>query len=128
MRNKTLVTIFVLIGLIFGLIGLVLCFFPLGTIDIVPAGLGLIFGLFAFFFAKKSGARKKLVFTVLIISVVAILISISTELFVKNEVASDAKFEEKIEQSAEESLDDLEEAFEDLDGFDTKSDSIDTTK
>ncbi len=128
MKSKVLVTIVAIIGLIFGLIGLILCFFPLGTIDIVPAGVGLIFGLLAFFLAKKSGTKKKLIFMVLIISVFAILISIFTELFVKNEVANDAKFEDKIEKSAEESVDDLEEAFEDLDNLDIKSDSSNITK
>ena len=114
MKNKGLITAIAIIGLVFSLLGLILCFFPLGTIDIVPATIGLIIGIIAYFLIKKTGYRKKLVFSVLIISVLAILISLFSEIFIENKVAEDTKFEEQIEQSSEESIDDLEEALEDL--------------
>lgn len=114
MKNKFLITALAVVGLIFGLLGFILCFFPLGTIDIVPATIGLVFGLIAFFIAKKSGCRKRLIFSVLIISTLAILISLFSEILIENKVAEDQKFEEKIEQSEQESVEDLEEALEDL--------------
>lgn len=114
MQNKVLITTLSIIGLLFGFIGLVLSFLPLGTIDLIPAFVGLLFGLCCYFLAKKSGIRKKLITTVILISLAAILISVFTLLFVKNKVAEDEVFEEKIEQSAEEAVEDLEEAFEDL--------------
>ena len=114
MKNKGLITAIAIFGLIFSVLGLILCFFPLGTIDIVPAAIGLIIGIIAYFLIKKTGYRKKLVFSVLIISVLAILISLFSEVFIENKVAEDTQFEEQIEQSSEESIDDLEEALEDL--------------
>lgn len=114
MKNRFLITTVAIIGLIFGLLGLILCFFPLGTIDFVPSVIGLIFGLIIYFWAKKSGLRKKLILSVIIISSLAILISFFTEFFIENKVADDTKFEEKIEQSVEESVEDLEEALEDI--------------
>lgn len=115
MNNKFLVTTLIIVGLIFGVIGLILCFFPLGTIDIVPASIGFAFGLIAFLIARKTGYKRKLILSVLVISVLAIIISLFSEIFIENKVAEDQEFEEKIEQSEQDSVDDLEEALEDID-------------
>ena len=115
MKNKGIVTTLSIIGLIFGILGLALSFLPLGTIDIIPAAIGLLFGLIAYLLSKSTGVRRKLVFSVIIISLAAILISVFTVLFMENQVAEDLKFEEKLEQSVEDASDDLEEALEDID-------------
>lgn len=114
MQNKFLITVLTSVGLIFGLLGFLLCFFPLGTIDIVPATIGLLLGIISFLITKKTAFRRKLILLVLIISALAIIISVLSEIFIKNKVAEDQKFEEKIEQSEQESVEDLEEAFKDL--------------
>lgn len=115
MKNKAIVTTLSIIGLLFGIIGLILSFLPLGTIDLVPAIIGLIFGVIIYFLTKETKVRRKLVLSVIIISSLAIIISVFTVLFMENKVAEDVQFEEKMEQSVEEASDDLEEALEDLD-------------
>lgn len=119
MKNKALITILAIIGLIFGLIGLILSFLPLGTINIVPAAIGLLFAIIAYLISRKNPVRRKLIISGIVISSLAILISIFSQIFIKNKVAEDAKFEKKIEQSAKESTNDLEEALNDLEDADT---------
>lgn len=124
MKNKALITTLAVLGLIFGILGLIMSFFPLGTIEIVPAAIGLLFGIIAYLISRKNPVRRKLVMSSIIISSLAILISIFSQVFIKNEVAEDVKFEEKIEQSAEESTDDLEEALNDLEDTDTIQENV----
>ena len=119
MKSKFLISTLAIIGLIAAILGLVLSFLPLGTIDLVPAVIGLAFGLIAYFLAKKASTRKKLALSVLIIAGLAIVISLGTELFFENKVAEDTTFDEKIEQSADEATNDLDEAFGDEDLNDT---------
>jgi len=114
MKTKTVVILLSILSLFFGIIGFILSFLPLGLISILPAILGLVFWLIAFLVNNKTGEKRSIVTTALIISVLAILISTFSEIFIKDKVAEDQKFEEKIEQSQEEAIDDLEEALEDL--------------
>lgn len=114
MKTKTIIIILAAFSLLFGIIGFVLSFLPLGLISILPALLGLVFWAIAYFINKKSGEKSKILTIALVIAVLAILISAFSEIFIKDKVAEDQKFEEKIEQSEEEALDDLEEALEDL--------------
>lgn len=118
MKNKLLITILAIAGLIFGIIGLILSFLPLGTVDLMPAFIGLILGFIAYLLSRKSHIRRNLILFTLAVSVLAILISLFSAIFLKPEVAQDTQFEEKIEQSAEESTEDLEEALEDLEELD----------
>lgn len=115
MKNKVIITTFSIIGLLFGLLGLALSLLPLGTIDLIPAIIGLLFGAVCYILTKESGQQRKLVYSVIIISVVAIFISLFTLLFMENKLAEDVKFEEKMEQSEKDATDDLEEALEDID-------------
>ena len=114
MKSKSIVLIFAIISLFFGIIGFVLSFLPLGLISILPAIIGLVFWFVAYLIMKKSGIKRKVVLVALIISLLAILISTFSEIFIKDKVADDLIFNEKIEQSETESLPDLEEALDDL--------------
>jgi len=115
MKNKFFITTLAVIGLIAAILGLILSFLPMGTIDLVPAVIGLVFGLFAYFLAKSANIRKKLAISVLIIAGLAIIISLGTELFFENKVAEDTTFEQKVEESADEAASDLDDAFGDED-------------
>lgn len=119
MKSKFLISLIAILGLIAAILGLVLSFLPLGTIDLVPALIGLVFGGVAYLLAKKAGTRKKLSLTVIIIAGLAILISLGTELFFENKVAEDTGFDQKIEQSADDAASDLDEAFGDEETEDT---------
>ena len=113
MKSKFLISLLAIIGLIAAILGLILCFLPLGTIDLVPAIIGLFFGLIAYFLARKANTRTKLSLAVIIIAGLAILISLGTELFFENKVAEDTNFDQKIEQSADDAASDLDDAFGD---------------
>jgi uncharacterized membrane protein len=113
MKSKFFITTLAVIGLIAAILGLILSFLPMGTIDLVPAVIGLFFGLIAFFLAKSANTRKKLAISVLIIAGLAIIISLGTELFFENKVAEDTTFEQKVEESADEAASDLDDAFGD---------------
>jgi len=125
MQNKFLITSISILGLLFGIVGLVMSFLPLGTIDLIPSICGLFIGGVIFLLTKKSRIRRKLVLSVIFISFLAILISLFTVLFMENKVAEDLKFEEKQEQSVEEASEDLEEALEDLEDLEDSEDSED---
>lgn len=115
MKSKFLITTITIIGLIISVIGLILSFLPLGTIDLVPSIIGLIIGFCSYLLSKKANTRKKLSISVIIIAGLAIIISLATELFSENTVAEDTSFEQKIEQSANDSESDLEDALSDID-------------
>lgn len=113
MKSKFFITTLAVIGLIAAILGLILSFLPMGTIDLVPAVIGLVFGLIAYFLAKSANTRKKLSMAVIIIAGLAILISLGTELFFENKVAEDTTFEQKVVESADEATSDLDEALGD---------------
>jgi len=114
MKNKSLITVLLVLGLIFGILGFILSLLPLGTIDLIPSLLAIFIGVLVYLLTKKTKIRRKLVITVIIVSAMALLISLFTEIFFTNKIAEDEKFEERIEQSEEESVEELEEALEDL--------------
>lgn len=114
MKNKISISILAILSLIFGIIAFVLSFLPLGLIPLVPGAIGLIFSIVAFLLLRKFNEKKKIVSIALTISVLAILISIFSEVLMKDEVAEDNVFEEKIKESEGEDLEDLDEALEDL--------------
>ena len=114
MKSKNIVLIFAILSMFFGIIGFALSFLPLGLISVLPAIIGLFFWFIAYLIMKKSGEKRKIVLVAVTISVLAILISLFSEIFIKDKVAEDIKFDEKIEQSEAEAIDDLEDALEDL--------------
>jgi len=98
--------VFLILSMLFTVLGVVLSIFPLGTIPLLPVVLALFFGFLAF---RKSNIKQKLISKILLlISSITLLVVLGKEIFVKNEVAKDLKFEQIKTESNKEDLNDLE--------------------
>ena len=101
--------LFLVIASIFTILGVVFTFLPLGTLALLPIGIGMLFGFIAL---KKSDVKQaKWVKVLLVISVIALFFVVGKELFTKDEVEVDSQFEAKkleSKQEAQKELEDLE--------------------
>lgn len=101
--------LFLVIASIFTVLGVVFTFLPLGTLALLPIGIGILFGFLAL---KKSDVKQaKWVKVFLVISVIALFFVVGKELFTKDEVEVDSQFEAKkleSKQEAQKELEDLE--------------------
>jgi len=114
MTKKNLSTnIFASISLFFGLLGLILSFLPLRMFALIPAGIGIYFGIIAYILSRVFKVKKKFVYIVLGISVGSIFIASISEQIFSNKIAEDKQFEQQTETATEEDVIDLSEAFED---------------
>ena len=113
MKKKLSTNIFASIGLFFALLGLILSFLPLRMFALIPAAVGIYFGIIAYILSRVFDVKKKFVYIVLGISVGSIFIASISEQVFGNEIAKDEQFEQQIKSSTEEDASDLSEAFED---------------
>ena len=107
--------LFSLLGLIGAILGLIFSFLPISNLAIFPAIIGLLLGLIAYTKLKKQGQNFTFAKIVIILSLLAILISTSKQLFIKNKVVEDTEFNQKTEKSKQDAVKDLEELDEELD-------------
>ncbi len=105
--------IFASISLFFGLLGLILSFLPLRMFALIPAGIGIYFGVIAYILSRVFKIKKSFVYIVLAISLGSIFIASISEQISSNEIAEDQQFEQQLETSTKEDATDLSEAFED---------------
>lgn len=115
--NKTLITTLSLFGIIGAILGLLFSFLPISNLAIFPAAIGLVLGLIAYFSAKKQQLNFSFTRIVVLLSLLAIIISMSKQLFTENKVAVDTEFIEKTEAPTDQDLKDIEELDDDLDGL-----------
>lgn len=124
MKKKNISTnIFASISLFFGLLGLILSFLPLRMFALIPAGIGIYFGIIAYILSRVFKIKKNFVYIVLGISVSSIIIASVSEKVISNEIAEDKQFEQQLETTTEEDISDLSEAFEDEEDEPTTLDS-----
>jgi hypothetical protein len=98
---------FIILSIIFGVIGIVFTILPMGTLALLPIGLAILFSVLAIVNSKNN--NKKLPKWLLIISAIILLSSIGKDVFVKDEVTVDQKFIKEKEQSKVEAKKDLED-------------------
>lgn len=98
--------VFIVLAVLFVLIGIVFVILPMGTMGVLPTGLALIFSGLAFYISE-AGA-KKFPKWLLIISALLLVIVIGKAMM-PDEVAPDTEFEQKKIESKTEDLKDLEE-------------------
>ncbi|MFH0843760.1 MAG: hypothetical protein V1903_14235 [Bacteroidota bacterium] len=125
-RSSKPVSLLLLIpSLLFGLIALAMSIVGLGLIPILPAVIGLLLGMFSFFFFRQS--YRVFTWIVLGILVLSVLISIVRGTLIENKVAADKNFETTIQQTQENVEADLQDAFDDIDfEAETEGDSLAT--
>lgn len=115
--NKTLITTLSIFGIISALLGLLFSFLPISNLAIFPAAFGLILGLIAYLSAKKQQLNFSFARIVVLLSLLAIIISMAKQLFTENEIKNDTEFIQKEKQSEEDAVKDLEELDDELDGL-----------
>ena len=103
--NKSLIKLFAILGIIGAVLGLIFSFLPLSELAIFPASIGLLLGLIAYLSAKKQNINYSFARIVVVISLLAIIISVGRQLFIENEVAEDVEFVEKTSEPTTEELD-----------------------
>lgn len=102
--------LFIVLAIIFALIGIAFAILPMGTLGVLPTGIAGVFSFLAMI--KSIGKDKNLPKGILIIALVTLIIVIARS-FVPDEVVKDKQFEQKKIESKKEDLKDLEE-LEDL--------------
>ena len=98
---------------VFCVLGIAFTILPMGTLAIIPIGIALVLAFLAF--KKSDGNQQKFPKILLIVAGICLLAVIGKELFIKDEVEKDTKFEnQKIEtkQEAKKELEDLEKDLE----------------
>lgn len=112
-------------SVIFIAISIAFLYLPLGTIGLIPSVIALILSLIVFFISTKGEEQKKPK-VLLAISILTIAIIIGKSTFIEEKIAVDKAFEEKMEQSEEENIQELENELEglDLEEFDPEEDSL----
>jgi len=98
--------LFLVIASIFTILSVIFAFLPLGTLALVPIGIALLFGFLAL---KKSDVKQaKWVKMLLIVSVLSLVFVVGKEIFTKDEVEVDKKFDTKKVESKKEAQKELE--------------------
>jgi len=103
------------LSIAFAIIGLVVSFSPLYVFGYYPAGLAIIFSVLAYFISKRNNFFTKIPVVLIILS---ILLAgwLTFRLFTQeHEISNDAIIEEVVNKETEETVDDLEDALENLD-------------
>jgi hypothetical protein len=101
--------LFLILAIVFCSFGIVFSVLPLGTLALLPIGLGLIFAFLAF--SKSQDLQKKLPKWLMMVALLCVVFVLGKTFLIKDEVAVDTQFEkEKIEtkQEAQKDLEELE--------------------
>ena len=97
---------YIIIAILFGIVGIIFTILPLGTIAVLPVIIAIFAGLLAFL--KSSFDNKTLPRIILIISATTLLVVIGKAVLIKDKVTVDKQFEIKKEESKKEDIKDLE--------------------
>ena len=116
--NKTLITVLSIFGIIGAILGLLFSFLPISNLAIFPATFGLVLGLVAYLSAKKQQLNFSFARIVVMLSLLAIIISMGKQLFTEDEVKNDTEFIQKEKQSEQDAVKELEELDDELDDLD----------
>jgi len=93
-------------AIIFCSLGVLFSALPLGTIAILPIGLGLLFAFLSFW--KSDAMQKQLPKWLMIVSAICVVFVVGKTYLIKDEVAVDKQFEKQKAEGDKEDLKDLE--------------------
>jgi predicted histidine transporter YuiF (NhaC family) len=99
--------LFLIFACIFTVLALVFSFMPMDTLAFLPIGLALIFSLLLL--KKSENQQKKIPKIFLFLSVLCSIFVVGKTIFIKDEVAKDAQFEEQKVKTKTEAKKELEE-------------------
>ena len=110
---KRLFTILAMIAAIFSVILSVL---PISNLAIFPAIASLLFTSIAFYLSKKTGAVKKIIPFIFLLTIISLGLTAYKAIFTKAEITNMQVLKEKEAESKEKAIEELEEL--DLDDID----------
>jgi len=116
-KNPIIIRILVVLGLVIGLPGYLMTFFPLGTMPVFPLGLSLLIGAVAWFLAFRKKGKTFGSLVTMGIAVIGIVFNLVQENLIQDKVAVDVKQEQRIEQQKKdvENSTQLDDALNELD-------------
>ncbi len=101
--------LFIILSVIFAVLGLVLTILPFFTIAIIPILAAFVFGLIAFRISKKSNKSIKIIKAIFLVVIISLCTSIYRSVFETNVIEEDnIETIKKEKQSDQESIDELE--------------------
>jgi phosphotransferase system glucose/maltose/N-acetylglucosamine-specific IIC component len=101
--------LFIILSLIFAILGLALSILPFGSIAYIPIIAGFIFGLFAFKISQKNNKSTQIIKGIFLVVIVSLCISIYRSIFETNVIEKDnIETLKKEKQSEQETINELE--------------------
>ena len=101
--------VFIVLGLIAALLAVILSVLPLSNLAFIPAIFALVFGIIALYISNKSGASKKIIHYIFLLTIVSLAFTTYKSVFSSPEVVNTEELEEKEIESEQEAIDELEE-------------------
>ncbi len=114
-------SIFIVLGFIAAVLGLVLAVTPLSQIAYIPAIVALLFGLIAFYISKQNQFPKKSVYLIFLITFISLVLTTYKAVFNTSEAGNLENLELKEEAS-------MEDSKETLEGLELDENEIDSTE
>ncbi|MCM5663564.1 hypothetical protein [Galbibacter mesophilus] len=106
----------IILSIITAILGIIFTVLPLGTIALLPIGLTLIFVLILKF--KFAKGQNPIVSNILLgIAVVCLIAVVAKGFLSEEEVVEDTQYEQRLEESQEEAVEELEEIESELEGL-----------
>ncbi|WP_396194693.1 hypothetical protein [Flavobacterium sp.] len=99
--------LFLILTVVFSILGITFTLLPLDTLAFLPIGLALIFGLLTL--KQSEASQKKLPKILLIIAALCSAVVLGKTLLIKDEVATDTQFEQQKIETKKEAQKELEE-------------------
>ncbi len=99
--------LFLGITIFFTTLSVVFAFLPLGTLALIPIGIGIVFGFLTI--KKSEESQAKWVKILLAITLLSLVIVVGKEVFIDDAVEVDQKFETQKVQSKNEAQKELED-------------------
>ncbi len=98
--------IFVILASVGILLGVLFVILPMGSIAIVPSVVAVLFAYLAL--NKSSDSHKNFPKILMVIASLLIVVGVSKHFFIKTEIAKDNSFEERVDDSQKEAIEELE--------------------
>ena len=108
--------VFIIFGLLAAILAVLLSVIPLFNLAFVPAVLALIFGVIALYLSNKSGASKKIIHYIFLLTIISLVYATYKSIFSAPEVVITEELKEKEIESEQDAIDELEEL--DIEGED----------
>jgi len=102
------------LGFISAILAVILSVLPLSNLAFIPAIAALVFGIIAIYYSNKSGSSKKIIYYILILTIISLATSTYKYVFSDTVIVNTEELQEKEKESEEEAINDLEELDLDL--------------